>query len=244
MRLKNNGITDSESWKIYAPPKGGDSQWKDGRSAKELAEYLTGNFPDMPKYIEDALLNFTNKNAEFDWSAEYVTNLTPFGLGRGEGRNHDAFLWNSDVVVGIEGKADESLGSERIRDALKTESANKLHRIQGMIEMMFGSKPEAHGDIRYQLVTASVATLLEAAKRNVKNALLLVIVFKKPGYYSENGVKKTYYSEKKIQNNNKDIEAFLKETKATEQNGIYSIPTAYGKETGIDLYFKKIEIIP
>lgn len=244
MILKNNGITNSALWKKNAPPMGGDKQWKAGRSAKELAEYITNNFPDMPKDIEDILLNFTNKNAEFDWSAEYVTNLTSFGLGRGEGRNHDAFLWNSDVVVGIEGKADEPLGSERIRDALKTESSNKLHRIQGMIEMMFGGKPEAHADIRYQLVTASVATLLEATKRNVKNALLLVIVFKKPGYYIENGVKKTYYSEKKIQSNNKDIEVFLKETRATKQDGMYLIPTAYGNETGINLYFKKIEIIP
>ncbi len=244
MILKNNGITNPDLWKKNAPPMGGDKQWKNGRSAKELAEYMTKNLPDMPKYIEDVLLNFTNKNAEFDWSAEYVTNLTSFGLGRGEGRNHDAFLWNSDVVVGIEGKADESLGSERISDALKKQSANKQHRIQGMIEMIFGDKPEAHGDIRYQLVTASVATLLEATKRNVKNAVLLIVVFKKPGYYFENGFKKTYYSEKKIQNNNKDIEVFLKETKATEQNGMYWIPTAYGKETGINLYFKKIEIIP
>ena len=244
MKLKDNGITDLDLWKAKAPPMGGDKQWKPGRSAMELADYMTKKLPNMPEEIAEVLLNFTNKNAEFDWSAEYVTNLTPFGLGRGEGRNHDAFLWNSDVVVGIEGKADEPLGSQTVNTALKTQSANKLHRIQGMIEMIFGGKPEAHGNIRYQLITASVATLLEATKRNVKNAVLLVIVFKKPGYYIENGVKKTYYCEKNIQKNNEDIAVFLKETKAAEQNGMYLIPTSYGKEAGINLNFKKIEIFP
>ena len=136
------------------------------------------------------------------------------------------------------------MGSERICDALKTKSANKLHRIQGMVEMLFGGKPEEYGNIRYQLVTASVATLLEAAKRNVKDAVLLVIVFKKPGYYIENGVKKLYYSEKNIRRNNEDVDTFLNEIKASEQNGMYLIPTEYGKKTGINLYFKKIEIIP
>lgn len=243
MILNNNGINNPNEWKRIAPPMGGDKQWKPGRSAMELANYMTKTLPNMPSEIEEVLLNFTNVNAEFDWAAEYVTKLTSFGLGRGEGRNHDAFLWNSDVVVGIEGKADEPLGSEYIRDALKSESVNKLHRLQGMVEMLFSGKPEAHGNIRYQLVTASVATILEATKRNVKNAVLLVIVFKKPGY-NEDPIPKKYFSEEKIQKNNEDIEAFIKETKAKEQNGMYLIPTAYGKETGINLYFKKIEIIP
>jgi hypothetical protein len=244
MILKNNEIINSDEWKRIAPPMGGDKQWKPGRSAMELADYMTKNLPDMPQAIEDVLMPFTSGTAEFDWSAEYITNLTPFGLGRGEGRNHDAFLWNPDVVVGIEGKVDEPLGSEYIRDAMKSKSPNKLHRVQGMVEMLFGGKPEAHGAIRYQLVTASIATLLEATKRGVKNAVLLVIVFKKPGYYIENCIEKTYYSEKNIRKNNEDIEVFLKETRSTEQNGMYLIPTAYGKETGINLYFKKIEIIP
>ena len=60
--------------------------------------------------------------------------------------------------------------------------------------------------------------------------------------YIENGIQKSYYSEKNIHKNNEDIEVFLKDTKAKDADGVYVIPTAYGKETGINLYFKKIEI--
>lgn len=211
---------------------GGTKQWKDGRSAKELARYMTANYPIVPQEIENALSFVVDKNADFDWAAEYVTDFLPFGLGRGEGRNHDAFMFNSNIVVGIEGKADESLGSQLIGDALENASDNKKQRINGMIQMLFGDSPENHKSIRYQLVTASVATLLEATKKNVKKAVLLIIVFKKNGCYSE----------AKINANNADIKRFLANISAEQINDYFIIPTAYGRENNIDLYFKHIEI--
>ncbi|MBQ9784229.1 MAG: hypothetical protein IJW29_01890 [Clostridia bacterium] len=232
MLLKNNGIADLDSWFKIAPPMGGAKQWKDGRSAKELARYMTANYPCVPKEIENTLSFFVGKNAVFDWAAEYVTEFLPFGLGRGEGRNHDAFMFNSDIVVGIEGKADESLGSQLIGDALENASDNKKQRINGMIQMLFGDVPENHKSIRYQLVTASVATLLEATKKNVKKAILMVIVFKKGGCYSE----------EKIAANNADIQRFLTDIAAKQNGEYFIIPTVYGKENNIELYFKHIEI--
>lgn len=232
MLLKHNGITDIESWFKISPPMGGEKQWKDGRSAKELARYMTTTYPAVPKEIKETLCYFVGQNAEFEWAAEYVTEFQPFGLGRGEGRNHDAFMFNSDIVVGIEGKADESLGSQLIGEALENASDNKKQRINGMIQMLFGDSPENHKSIRYQLVTASVATLLEATKKNVKKAMLMVIVFKKSGCYSE----------EKIAANNADIEKFLKDISAKENGEYYTIPTVYGKENNIELYFKHIEI--
>ena len=101
-----------------------------------------------------------------------------------------------------------------------------------MIQMLFGGTPEKHKHIRYQLITATAATLLEATKKNVKKALLLVIVFKKPGCYTE----------EKIKSNNCDIDNFLKDISAKRIGDYYAIPTRYGEETGIDLFFKKIEI--
>ena len=232
MFFKSNGITNLESWFKIAPPMGGTKQWKDGRSAKELAQYMTADYPAVPKEIENALSFFVDKNACFDWAAEYVTDFSAFGLGKGEGRNHDAFMFNSDIVVGIEGKADESLGSQRIGDALENASDNKRRRINGMIQMLFGDTPENHKNIRYQLITASVATLLEASKKNVNKAMLMVVVFKKDGYYSE----------KKIANNNADIQNFLNDISAKDNGEYYTIPTAYGKEKNIEFYFKHIEI--
>ncbi len=231
MKLKRNDIYDLDSWFKVAPPMGAEKQWRPGRSAMELSRYMTANFPNVPAEIENILSDFTASDTEFDWAGEYVTNFADYDLGRGEGRNHDAFMWNDDVVVGIEGKADESLGSQLIGDAIVNASGNKMHRIRGMIKMLFGDAPENHKDIRYQLVTATAATLLEAKERNVKNAVLLVLVFKKAGCYSE----------QKIDANNADIDRFLNEISAVPCDKYYLIPTAYGKENSINLYFKKIE---
>ena len=195
MKLRDNGITNVETWEIKAPPMGKGRQWVDGRSAKELARYMTKNYPQLPTEIESILKEFVRDDSEFDWAAEYVTRFEPFGLGRGEGRNHDAFLYNDELVIGIEGKADEPLGSQLIGEALKDATPNKAQRINGMIQMLFGDAPEAHKDIRYQLVTAATATLLEATKKNVKKALLLVIVFNS-----------SKCSEEKLERNNKDID--------------------------------------
>lgn len=233
MLLKSNGIFDLDSWEKLAPPMGGDTQWKDGRSAKELARYMMSYYPNVPKEIEDTLSNFVSSSSEFEWSAEYVTDFQSFNLGRGEGRNHDAFMFNSDIVVGIEGKADEALGSQLIGDAIKTASENKMQRINGMIQMLFGDAPSNHTSLRYQLVTASVATMLEATKNNVSKALLLIIVFKKQGYYSET----------KIEKNKADISNFLIDTSAQKCGDYYVIPTKYGEQNGINLYFKQIEIL-
>ena len=231
MKLRDNGITNVETWEIKAPPMGKSRQWVDGRSAKELARYMTKNYPQLPTEIENILKEFVRDDSEFDWAAEYVTRFEPFGLGRGEGRNHDAFLYNDELVIGIEGKADEPLGSQLIGDALKDATPNKVQRINGMIQMLFGGTPEAHKDIRYQLVTAATATLLEATKKNVKKALLLVIVFNS-----------SKCSEEKLERNNKDIDNFLRDISAKNIGEHYIIPTRYGEETGVELFFKKIEI--
>ncbi len=232
MFLKMNGIVDRESWFRIAPPMGREKHWKDGRSAKELACYMTSDYPMVPKEIADMLLRFTDENAEFDWAAEYVTDFQSLGLGQGEGRNHDAFMFNRDVVVGIEGKADEPLGSQLIGAALETANENKKQRIGKMIQMLFGDAPENHKDIRYQLVTAAAATLLEATKKNVNKAVLMVIVFKKKGCYSE----------KKVKANAEDIQRFLEDVSAQRIKDCYLVPTVYGRKNNIELYFKYIEM--
>ena len=68
-------IVDVESWKRHCPPKKGDIQWREGRSAKELAKYITKALPDVPVEIETALKTIVPQEASFDWDAEYVTAL-------------------------------------------------------------------------------------------------------------------------------------------------------------------------
>jgi len=225
MRLNKhiNDIIDCDSWREHRPPKKPDVQWKDGRSAKELARFMTNSFPNIPSEIEDILKIFVDKDSAFEWDAEYVTELP----GNGEGRNHDAILYNDDIVVCIEAKADEPLGN-LIGEELKGASVNKLNRISCLLKLLFKGGFMNYNSLRYQLLTASVGTVLEAQKRGVTNAILLIIVFK-----SEKHTKK-----EKVENNNADIQNFWEATNAVEYKNIKRIPN----NTDINLYFGKIEI--
>ena len=232
MKFLPNRITDLNTWFKYAPPMGGEVQWEDGRSAKELAKYITNALPSVPSEVEDVLSKFVNEDATLEFDAEYVTSFAAYGLGRGNGRNHDAIIYNDEIFVGVEGKADESFGNDRVGEAYEKGSNNKKLRIEGMVDIVFGDGVDNHPNTRYQLLTASAATLLEAKERGVKNAIFLILVFKKEGKYSQ----------KRIDKNNADVENFLKETKAERHDGIWQVPTAFGKKNDVNLYFKKIEI--
>lgn len=218
-----DGIYDVESWFKIRPPKKGVKQWADGRSAKELAKYMTANLAFVPKEIEDALKNIVPTDAAFDWDAEYVTKLP----GDGEGRNHDGILFNKDIVVTIEAKADETLG-ELIEKEMQDASVNKLYRISNLLSCIFKGGFKEYKKLRYQLLTASAGTILEAQKRGCNKAVLLVVVFKSNGKVSE----------EKLAENSKDIEEFVKATEAYQENGLYVIPN----NSDVKLYFKEIVI--
>ncbi len=243
MKLNKNivpkEINSLENWFFLAPPMGGMTQWKDGRSAKELARYITGSLPQMPKEVEQVLSCFSKPDAAFDWSAEHVTDFAHFGYGRGMGRNHDAVVYNRDVFMGIEAKADEPFGDKTIQDEMKNAGDNKLLRIRKLVELVFGDEPENHLDLRYQLLTACGGVLLEAKKREVKNAVLLVLVFLKAGTDAEGNA---YYTEENRQRNNEDWRCFLEQIKAEiTPQGCYKVPTQ-GACCGINMYVQKIEI--
>ncbi len=234
MYLRDNGIHDVASWFDKAPPKRGKMHWQPGRSALELAQYMTKRYPMLPAELTCFLGHFTGADTTFRWAAEHVTSLAAHGLGVGEGRNHDVFLWSDGLVVGIEGKADEPLGGKYVREAYDTGSENKRRRIDGMLQMLFGDG--VTGDdcptLRYQLLTASTATLLEAKDSQAETAVLLVIVCKRPGYFQV----------EKIRQNDRDIAAFLQVVPKVGGAGYWQIETDYGRKNGIRFYFGKIEI--
>lgn len=232
-------INSLETWFDIAPPMGGITQWRDGRSAKELARYMTNAFPHMPAEIEAVLSPFANPDSCFKWGAEYVTEFSRFGYGLGMGRNHDAVIFDKNIFVGIEGKADEPFGDKTIEDELKKASANKAMRINKLVKLVFGDAPENHLDLRYQLLTACGGVVLEAQERKIPNALLLVVVFLKEGV-DEFG--RRFYEEERRQENHKDWKSFLQQIKAKElPNGSYKVPMCEARN-GINLYVQKIEI--
>lgn len=242
MQLNKNVVTVTkeintiETWQVLGSPMGGDVQWKDGRSAKELARYITGCYPALPDAVERVLSRFASQDASFDWKVEYETGFSHLGYGKGMGRNHDMVIYNDDIFVGIEAKADEPFGDKTIEEELKSASDNKKNRIKKLVELVFGDEVKKHLDLRYQLLTACGAVLLEAQERHSKSAMLLVLVFLKSGT-DESGNK--FYEEENRQRNNEDWERFLLQADAKEvSDGCYEIPT----KNGIHLYAQKIEI--
>ena len=229
-------INSLESWQVLGSPMGGDTQWKDGRSAKELARYIIASYPSLPSEVENILGYFLSSDATLDWKAEYETSFSHFGYGKGMGRNHDAVIYNSDIFVGIEAKADEPFGDKTVAEELKNASDNKKKRIEKLVKLVFGDVIENHLDLRYQLLTACGGVLLEAQERRCKNAMLLVLVFLKNGVDSCGN---KYFEEENRQRNHADWQRFLDQMKAKKTaNGYYEIPTS----NGVKLYAQKLEI--
>lgn len=225
MKLKKHakGIMDVDGWLNECPPKKGEKQWVSGRSAMELAKYITKNLPCVPSEIEDALKPIVSVNSQFEWDAEHVTALP----GRGEGRNHDAILYNEDILVTIEAKADETLGN-LVGEEIQKASVNKLYRISELLRHIFKADFKKYGDLRYQLITAAVGTALEAKNRGLDTAVMLVIVFRTDGKVDE----------EKLARNHDDIKNFLIAVNAHEENGFAVIPN----NMDVKLYFKEIII--
>ena len=83
LELKKNGkiIKSVDDWYNAAPPKNPSLHWKDGRSAKELAKYMTSTKGYMPEEIENILTKLgCNTNITFYGEPEAVTSLE----GRGD----------------------------------------------------------------------------------------------------------------------------------------------------------------
>ena len=136
-------------------------------------------------------------------------------------------LYNDDIVVTIEAKADETLGN-LIEEEMKDASVNKLNRIAQLLNLIFKGNFKKYQKLRYQLLTASAGTILEAKKRDLDTAVLFVIVFKTTGDVEE----------VKLASNHQDVLSFLEAANAYDEKGLKVIPN----NTGIKLYFKEIVV--
>ena len=96
---KTNIITTVEQWQQFAPPKDKEKHWKDGRSAKSLAQFMTDK--NQVKKLE-SILN------ELGYETKGIISCTPEANtalpGTGNGRNHDLLMIGKDFVAGIEAK--------------------------------------------------------------------------------------------------------------------------------------------
>ena len=245
-------IKDMTGWLEKAPPAKKELHWKPGRSAYELAAYMIRSLTTGPAEIMQCLMEAGINTAQiFDWEGEAVTDFAGQGLGRGSGRHHDTALWNDDVFVGIEAKADEPL-DKRANEWLSCVSGNpnrfenRKKRLNGLCRMIWGEdyNDTKHGEIRYQLLTALGGVLLEAngctEKRGgqKKNAVLLIMTFLKAG---DDCSGRPYVTSAKVCRNEKDIDQFLS-TLPNWDPSTGRVKTAFGEENHIEAFVKHITI--
>ena len=220
---KNNIITTVEEWYQFAPPKAKGKHWKDGRSAKSLAQFMTDK--NQVKKLEDILV-------ELEYDTNGVISCTPEANTvlpcKGNGRNHDLLMIGEDFVVGIEAKVSEPFGEE-ISTELIEASDNKKGRIDKLANELFGCKINEVKDglkLRYQLLTGVYGTLREAKKNKKSKALFLVIVF-------TDGI--TREDENAVNRNNDDFKNFCKCINLSEEGGTIC-------KSNVALTIKKVEI--
>ena len=145
--------------------------WKPEYSAYELATAWLGG-AGVPAEV-DALLRTAFGDYEIvEGFFEKDTKLDD--LGRGS--QTDVLLVlraaEGDAVVGIEAKAREGF------EKLVSEGTRNAKRIEGLCERL-GLDPGNVGDLRYQLLHRTVATLIEAERYGAKQAMMLVHSFDK-----------------------------------------------------------------
>ena len=219
----NNIITTVEEWYQFAPPKAKGKHWKDGRSAKSLAQFMTDK--NQVKKLEDILV-------ELKYDTNGVISCTPEANTvlpcKGNGRNHDLLMIGEDFVVGIEAKVSESFGEE-ISTELIEASDNKKGRIDKLANELFGCKINEVKDgleLRYQLLTGVYGTLREAENNKKSKALFLVIVF-------TDGI--TREDENAVNRNNDDFKNFCQQIVLSAEGGTIC-------KSNVALTIKKVEI--
>jgi hypothetical protein len=186
MRIHKSGheILSVEDWFSYAPPKKGALQWKDKRSAKELAQSWfrngTPNPPDELVALMDA--KFSTGITFHEAKPECIIELDDFV---GEHRNCDLVVLcnvgTKRMVINVEAKADEPFGDVigEYLDRKTGSGSNVPARIRQLSQALFGREPdEAIRKLRYQLLHAAAATLIEARANEAEMGLLLVHEFR------------------------------------------------------------------
>jgi hypothetical protein len=186
MRISKSGheIQSVDDWFEYAPPKMGARHWKDGRSAKELAKsWFRKGFACPPDELRLLLETEVGPELVFDEAKpECIIELDDL---RGEHRNCDlVVLYTAGerrIAINIEGKADESFGDGTVGayyDQKLNSSSNVPKRIESLSGALFGKKPDALiRTLRYQLLHAVAATLIEAGAHEAQMGVFLVQEF-------------------------------------------------------------------
>lgn len=173
-------ILDETDWFIAAPPQKGRAQWRDGKSAKEFAKYVTHGKKAFKNLINRIIKDCYGLSINSLVGEPEATTDLPFST-RGP-RQHDLLLHddNNEIVIGIEAKVDEAFGEKSIYEETEKASEDKMNRIKWLINTLLPVQYQDINnknvkDIGYQLFTGTAGTLLEAYRRKVQKCIFLVI---------------------------------------------------------------------
>jgi len=181
---KEKEIRSVDDWFLYAPPKMGARHWKDGRSAKELARsWFRNNLAKPPEELVVLLEARFGRGTTFhDVKPECTVQLDEFD---GEQRNCDLValckLGTSRAVIHVEAKADEPFGDliGEYFDRKINSVSNVPERIRRLSLGLFGREPdEAIRKLRYQLLHATAAALIDTKANDAEFGLLLIHEFR------------------------------------------------------------------
>lgn len=183
-------LSTLDEWKKLGGPKS-ESQWVDGRSAKEAAKaWLAGSGVSLPDEVAKVLAAHPSFGAVTSWTAEPEGKLCFDNFG-GEPRNSDLVVHAVDshgpYLIAVEAKADEPFGetvaatlAAALERYLQNERSNGIARVQQLAQALFGPRQAKEPSvklIRYQLLTACAAAICEAERRGYTRTLMLVEEF-------------------------------------------------------------------
>ena len=157
------------------PFLGRKTHWKEGRSAFEVA-YTWFEAQDIPKSIRSVLeTDPTFQNATLEKA--FFEKQTELDRYRGPSQTDVLAILriaSGIALLGIEAKVDESFG-QLVKD-WEDGSESKKQRLAGLVKRL-ELDDNAVGQLRYQLLHRTVATLIEAERHGASEAAMIVQSF-------------------------------------------------------------------
>jgi hypothetical protein len=174
-------IHNVEEWFNHCPPKKGEKQWVDGRSAKEMAIFWTKkeNINDFQAFIQQKITNFDYDYVIPEYESVFDSYDSP--------RQHDLFIASSDTktIITIEGKADEPFGTmnfnEKFKDAFnkkrENNNSNAFDRVVNLGKNYFNGN-EKINTIMYQLAYWFAGSICDVIKFDAENIIMILQEFR------------------------------------------------------------------
>ena len=207
-------IRNVKDWFRVAPPKKGIVQWKDGRSAKELAKAWCGrsDYPSPPeefRHLLSPLVTAEQLGKAEGWP-EHVVRIDDLP---GEQPNIDLAVMcdgrQGRTAICIEAKADESFGkyvsemraaaTKKIAQGIRTRAIDRIERLEKLLFPDSLRSPSDEADLRYQLLTGTAATLAFAKLHQAPVGVFVVHEF----------LLAPHFAEKKVAENDADLSRFV-----------------------------------